>query len=67
MTKSRARPKTNEAKSLATHDEAVANRRSHATKEPPPFGASWKNLYAAVLVNLAVLVVLFYIFTRAFR
>jgi hypothetical protein len=66
MTKSRARTKTDAAKSLATHDEAVAGRWSHATEEPPPFGGSWRNLYAAVLVNLAVLVVLFYLFTRAF-
>lgn len=67
MTKSRARTKIDAAKSLATHDEAVAGRRSHATEEPPPFGGSWAKLYAAVLVNLAVLVVLFYLFTRAFR
>jgi len=33
---------------------------------PPPFGGSWKMLYALVLVNLAVLVALFYFFTRAF-
>ena len=36
-------------------------------EEPPPFGGSWQTLYAAVLVNLAVLVALFYLFTRAFR
>ena len=34
--------------------------------EPPPVGGSWKNLYAVVLLNLAVLVVLFYLFTRYF-
>jgi hypothetical protein len=34
--------------------------------EQPPFGRSWTTLYAVVLVNLAVLVVLFYLFTRAF-
>lgn len=33
---------------------------------PPPFGGSWKNLYAVVLVNLAVLTLLFYLFTRYF-
>ncbi len=33
----------------------------------PPFGASWALLYALVLANLALLVVLFYLFTRAFR
>jgi hypothetical protein len=37
------------------------------TEEPPPFGGSWKALYAAVLLNLAALVALFYLFTRAFR
>lgn len=36
-------------------------------EEPPPFGRSWRTLYAAVLVWLAVLVVLFHQFTRAFR
>lgn len=36
-------------------------------EEPPPVGGSWRNLYAAVLLNLAALVVLFYLFTRAFR
>jgi hypothetical protein len=42
-------------------------RKQPRAEEPPPFGGSWKNLYAAVLVNLAVLVGLFYLFTRAFR
>lgn len=37
------------------------------SEEPPPFGRSWKILYAAVLVNLAALVVLFYLFTRIFK
>ena len=46
-----------------THDETT-----RATEEgPPPVGGSWRVLYAAVLINLAVLVVLFYLFTRAFR
>jgi hypothetical protein len=67
MTKSRARTKIDAAKSLATHDEAVAGRRPHATEVPPPFGGSWAKLYAAVLLNLALLVVLFYLFTRTFR
>ena len=34
--------------------------------EQPPFGRSWTTLYAVVLLNLALLVVLFYLFTRAF-
>ncbi len=40
-------------------------RRSDA-EEPPPVGGSWKALYAAVLLNLLVLVALFYLFTRYF-
>jgi hypothetical protein len=42
-------------------------REEHDIEEPPPFGGSWRVLYAAVLLNLAVLVALFYLFTRAFR
>lgn len=33
---------------------------------PPPIGKTWRNLYAAVLLNLALLIALFYIFTKAF-
>ncbi len=42
-------------------------RKHSQEEEPPPFGGSWQTLYAAVLANLAALVVLFYLFTRAFR
>ena len=35
--------------------------------EPPPFGGSWKTLYTVVLINLAVLTLLFVLFTRYFR
>ncbi len=41
-------------------------KHSHAEEPPPPFGGSWRRLYTAVLINLAVLVVLFYLFTRYF-
>lgn len=55
-------------KGKTTSDENNAvGRQSHSAEEPPPFGGSWKKLYAAVLVNLAALVALFYLFTRAFR
>jgi len=33
---------------------------------PPPIGKSWRVLYATVFLFLAVQVLLFYIFTRAF-
>ncbi|HEY0144058.1 MAG TPA: hypothetical protein VGF48_24440 [Thermoanaerobaculia bacterium] len=32
----------------------------------PPIGGSWRNLYIAVIGTLVVLVILFYVFTRAF-
>ena len=38
-----------------------------AREEPPPFGGSWAVLYAAVLLNLALMILIFYVFTRAFR
>ena len=41
-------------------------RKHSQAEEPPPVGGSWKNLYAVVLLNLAALVVLFYLFTRYF-
>lgn len=34
--------------------------------EPPPIGRSWTTLYTIVLVTLGVLIVVFYIFTKAF-
>jgi len=36
-------------------------------EEPPPFGASWRSLYAAVAVALAAAIVLLALFTRAFE
>jgi len=35
-------------------------------EEPPPIGRSWRVLYAVVIGNLALLILLFYAFTRAF-
>ena len=37
-----------------------------AGEGPPPFGGSWERLYAVVLLNLALLAALFYLFTRYF-
>lgn len=47
------------------HDESPQTT-ANAADEAPPFGTSWTTLYVVVLVNLAVLIVLFYLFTRAF-
>jgi hypothetical protein len=35
--------------------------------ERPPIGGSWRALYATVAGALAVLIVLLYVFTRAFE
>jgi hypothetical protein len=35
-------------------------------EERPPIGGSWRVLYAIVIGNLALLILLFYAFTRAF-
>ncbi len=35
--------------------------------EPPPFCGTWPRLYAAIVVYLATLITLFYLFTRAYR
>ncbi len=35
--------------------------------EPPPFLGSWGRLYAAVILNLVLLILLFYAFRRAFE
>ena len=40
--------------------------RKSAGEDPPPFGGSWRVLYAIVLVNLALMILLFYLFTKAF-
>ena len=36
-------------------------------QEPPPIGKSWRNLYAAVLIFLALEIAIFYAFTKAFE
>ena len=36
-------------------------------EQPPPIGRTWPRLYAAVLLNLAILTALFYWFTKAFE
>ena len=55
------------AEGRAKVDEGAGGLPSLHAEEPPPFGGSWRRLYAAVLINLAVLVVLFHLFTRYFR
>jgi hypothetical protein len=40
--------------------------RAPMPDEPPPFLGSWRRVYIAVLVYLALLIALFYAFTRVF-
>ncbi len=35
-------------------------------EDPPPFGRSWNVLYAGVLLALALVILLSWLFTRAF-
>jgi hypothetical protein len=36
-------------------------------EDPPPIGRTWRRLYAAVILFLALQIVVYWIFTRAFR
>jgi hypothetical protein len=40
--------------------------RGEMPDEPPPFLGTWRNVYIAVLVYLAALICVFYLFTRAY-
>ena len=46
--------------------EQPPTEATRAADEQPPFGRSWTTLYAVVLLNLVLLVVSFYLFTREF-
>jgi hypothetical protein len=45
-------------------NERIENKE--IDQEKPPILSSWKRLYTIVLLNLALLIVLFYLFTKAF-
>jgi len=38
----------------------------HYDEDKPPILKSWRNIYIAVLVNLVVLIILFYLFKEHF-
>ena len=40
--------------------------RDEMPDEPPPFLGTWRRIYTAVLVYLALLIVAFYVFMRVF-
>jgi hypothetical protein len=47
-------------------NEPAAKPDRSEREEPPPFLGSWRRVYAAVIVWLALLIVLFYGFSRRF-
>ena len=48
------------------HSSVMPTDRAQLPDEPPPFLGTWPRVYAAVLIYLAALITLFYIFTRMF-
>jgi hypothetical protein len=48
------------------NEPAAKPDRSERSEEPPPFLGSWRRVYLAVIVWLALLIVLFYAFSRRF-
>jgi hypothetical protein len=44
----------------------MAADRSQLPDEPPPILGSWRNVYITVLIYLLLIIVSFYVFTRAF-
>jgi len=45
----------------------MTDPRGADADEAPPFLRTWKRVYAAVLIYLAVVIFIFYLFTRAYR
>ncbi len=43
------------------------NSTNGANDEKPPVLGSWRNIYLAVLLNLAAVMILLYFFSEAFR
>jgi hypothetical protein len=44
----------------------MSQQEAETHEEKPPFFSSWNKLYALVIGELVVLVLLFYLFTQAF-
>jgi len=47
--------------------EPAAQRTAELDDEKPPFFSTWSRLYAAIVAYLAFLILLFYLFTRAYH
>ncbi len=51
---------------LSEHKEEIATENIDSAS-PPPILGSWRNLYLLVIGNLALVVIVFYLFTLAYR
>jgi len=47
--------------------EKLHTKKIDSEPEKPPILSSWNRLYLIVLLNLALLIALFYLFTKAFE
>jgi hypothetical protein len=54
------------AKLMATVPDEIPPLRRVVADEPPPFLGTWARVYIAILCYLAVLIFVFYLFSRAF-
>ena len=45
----------------------MADNKIESQEEAPPIFKTWKRFYWAVLINLVVLIALFFLFTKAFE
>ena len=59
-------PRQNALSCAMLHSPFMPAPRAQMPDEPPPFLGTWPRVYAAVLIYLATLIVLFYCFTRFF-
>jgi len=48
-------------------DERPMTNDQHRDEAPPPIGGTWNRLYAIVIGELVLLVLLFWWFTKAFE
>ena len=53
--------------SVMKNQNVEINRSADSAEDPPPVFGSWRRLYFLVLLNLVVLVSLFFIFSRSFK
>jgi hypothetical protein len=52
---------------ISEQKEEITNDKNVEPESPPPLLGSWRNLYLLVIGNLAFMVIVFYLFTIAYR